>query len=146
MVIRRALATEYRERVSKDPSCRPICRTGDRSVIGGSDSDITFMAIGLSCACGVSSRLSYTHVIPAWRLETKYLTRLLYTMNYGLPGLQVLYGWKKAVEAQPESVVARVRRCLGLLRPQTAEGRCWMAFRKGYEDGLARRPFDERYR
>lgn len=146
MVMRRALAVEYRERLRKDSSHGQICRTGDRSVLGGSDTDITFIAIGLSWACGVSSRLKYTHVIPEWRLEPRYLERLLYASNYGVATLLVHHGWKKPATPWHEPVWQRVRRRLASARPSTPERRCWKAFRKGYQDGLARKPYDERYR
>jgi hypothetical protein len=95
----------------------------------------------------MTTRMKFTHVIPAWRLDPTYLARVLYARNYSTATLLVSRG------IMPRSEPAAKNRPAELLRkikakwfPPTPERNCWAALAKGYQDGLAGLPFDERYR
>jgi glycosyltransferase involved in cell wall biosynthesis len=145
MIVRRIIAESYRQAVLSDPRRLGLDRTGAQSLAGGGDTDLTFTCIDEGMACGVSSRLKFTHIIPAWRLSAAYLEKLLYSSNYGLARLLIAHGWKKTT--QPESVSAwvRLRWFLARLMDRSPAGQCWMAQHRGYIDGLAGAPHDRKY-
>ncbi len=145
LVVRRALAEAYREQLERDPVRRALDRTGGGSLLGAGDTDLVYTGINLGWACGLSNRLRFTHVIPAWRMEKRYVLRLLYASNYGVGRLLLLHGWRQ-VQPDPAPAWRRGLRALrARLLPPTLEQACWLAQAQGYQDALAGRAFDPRY-
>jgi hypothetical protein len=145
MIVRRNVAEYYRDVVSHDAARAAFDRTGLGSIAGGGDTDLICTSMDRGMACAVSSKLSLTHVIPAWRLDPVYLTRLLYSSNYGVARILLAHGWVKAASPEKLSVTARVRNALLKFSPRTAEQKCWRAFQKGYADALGGNPYDSSY-
>lgn len=144
MMIRRVVAEEYRRQVTEDPARLAIGRVGN-SLMGSDDIDLACTANDLNMAVGRSTRPRLTHLIPASRLTERYLERLLYASNYATASLYVRKGWRKQTPRPPVSLRSKIGACLATIRKAAPEARCWRAFRKGYQDGLAGAPFDPRY-
>lgn len=144
MVVRRRLAEAYRDLVAGDAVRAALDRTGERSLLGGGDTDLVFTATDLGLASGVSSLLRFTHVIPAWRLRKDYLARLFYAGNYGGARIMLLHGWRQP-ELPETGLAAGIRARLDRWRPRGPVQECWYASAKGLRDGLTGAPYDKRY-
>lgn len=76
MVVRREVMTAYRAALIKDPRRIHLDRDG-QSLLAGGDTDIGLAACSLGLGCSYMTALRVTHLIPANRLQRKYLTRLV---------------------------------------------------------------------
>lgn len=144
MAVRRNVLERYRDQVLLSSDRIALDRTDERSLVGGGDTDLSMTCVDIGMASGVSSLLRYTHVIPAWRLEQRYLERLLYSSNYRTARLLIQHGWKK--ETQPDVPLWKDlwwRLCAKLANSKPE--RCWRAQHQGYVDGLAGKPYNPRY-
>lgn len=146
MVVRRNLAERYRQVVLSDPWRLGLDRTSAHSLVGGGDTDLTFTCMDQGMACGVSPRLKFTHVIPAWRLNADYFEQLLYSSNYGLAQLLIAHRWKNPTQPDHVPPWVHLKWLWTCLMARSPSDRCWRAQHRGYLDGLAQRPYDERYR
>lgn len=144
MIIRAAVAAEYCRQVEADPSKLTIGRVGDR-LLGSDDVDLAYTATDMEMAIGRSSLPRLTHLIPAARLTERYLLRLLYASNYATASLMVRRGWRDRVSLPPVTFWSRIRTALSAARKTSPEIRCRRTFAKGYQDGRAGAPFDERF-
>lgn len=146
MIIRREVIEEYRKQLEADPFRGGLDRTGD-DLIGSGDMDICCTAIDMGFATGLSRELSVEHLIPAARVEKSYLMRLLYASQYGTARLLVHRGWRDPIPAQRKSWFqdwrSRLRR---MIHKPAPDWECWVAYGKGYQDGISGKPYDERYR
>lgn len=144
MIIRKAVAAEYCRQVAADPSKLTIGRVGGR-LLGSDDVDLAYTSFDLDMAIGRSIHPRLTHLIPASRLTEQYLVRLLYASNYSTASMDVRRGWKKKVPLPPLTFIGKMKHFWVANRKTTPKDRCWRAFAKGYRDGLAGAPFDERF-
>lgn len=145
MIVRRSVADEYSRQVVADPNKLVIGRVGDQ-LLGSDDVDLAYTAIDMSLAIGRSRRPCLKHLIPETRLSLTYLLRLLYASNYATASLLVRRGWKTRCPLPPVGWLTKVYRRISSLRSRPPEQQCWIAFAKGYQDGLAGVPFDQDYR
>ena len=145
MVLRKAVADIYRQRVAQDARWLEIGRVGT-SLMGSDDTDLVFTSIDAGFAIGTSSRLHMTHLIPARRLTPGYLARLLYSSNYASNRMAVERGWRKKEPMGKPTLGYQLRTWLGKLRKRTHYEECWIASIRGTRDGRALATFDERYR
>ncbi len=145
MIVRRQVADEYLRQVQEDPGKLGIGRVNDR-LLGSEDVDLAYTAIDMSMAIGQAQSLHFLHLIPAVRIDERYLIRLLYASNYATASLLIRRGWKNVAPLPPPSVKTRLRKIFTSLVPRTPAERCWAAFNQGYRDGLAQKPFDSAYR
>lgn len=76
MVVRREVMTAYRASLLDDPRRLRLDRDG-QSLLAGGDTDIGLAACSLGLGCGCMTALRVTHLIPASRLQVRYLTRLV---------------------------------------------------------------------
>ena len=146
MVLRRSLAEKYREELETNPGDMVLDRQGSQSVQGGGDTELAMMCLGWSMACGVSSKMKFKHLIPAWRTDKKYFLKLLYSSNYGTARLLIKHGWKKEKKAPPYPLIDKIKVFMLKFRKVSLETQCWKAQRKGYLDGLWGLPFNPDYR
>ncbi len=145
MVIRREVVEAYSKSVREDSFRSGLDRTGN-DLVGSGDLDIACTSIEMGLATGNSTRLHATHLIPARRMELGYLRRLLYASNYGTARLLVHRGWRNAQPAPTPTLWSQIRRAFGRLRQRPPAEQCWIAFGKGYTDGMAVLPYDAAYR
>jgi len=144
MVIRKLVTDEYMRQISGNSFRSGLDRTGG-NLVGSGDADMAYTAIDLGMAIGNTNELRITHLIPPERLTLRYLLRLLYASNYGTARLLVERGWKKEQKPQPEHLMQKIRRSIGRFRKRTPQYQCWLAFSKGYQDGITGRPFDRSF-
>jgi len=71
MVVRRQVASHYRELVSNDPVRRALGRSGSH-LGGGEDSDMALSGFALGFGCGRFPELELIHLIPSTRLTLAY--------------------------------------------------------------------------
>ena len=144
MIVTRQVAQQYMQMIHKDQTRTEFGRKG-KSLMGSEDVDLALVAIDLNRACGMSSRLKLTHVIPPWRTELGYLRRLLYSSNYATARLLIIRGWRKEQTRAPVTWMDRLRKLKSRFVSDAPEIQCWKAFSKGYQDGITGMPFDETY-
>lgn len=145
MVMRRNVTDAYAASVRNDPFRRSLDRTGT-NLIGSGDADIVATSIDLGLAVGNTMRLRVTHLIPESRVQLPYMLRLLYASNYGTARFAVHRGLKEQKTPPRESLFNRIRKFAGQYVPRSPEQQCWIAFAKGYHDGICGLPFDEKYK
>lgn len=81
LVVRRNVAAAYAEKLRTDEQRRGMDRKG-KQLISCGDLDLAFTAIDLGLGIGNFQRLRLTHLIPAGRLEEKYLVNLAESMAF----------------------------------------------------------------
>jgi glycosyltransferase involved in cell wall biosynthesis len=87
MVIRADAAARYADAVEHDQFRLSMDRTQGR-LTGSGDTDLALSALDMGYKALLTPRLRLRHVIPAWRLETAYLERLLEDSTYSTALLQ----------------------------------------------------------
>jgi glycosyltransferase involved in cell wall biosynthesis len=146
MIIRRDVVQEYQQQLEADPFRAGLDRTGG-ALIGSGDMDIGCTAIDMGLATGLARELALEHLIPAGRVEKNYLKRLLYASQYGTARLLIHRGWREPIAPKRNTWVQRCRSALRqALRPPSPEWECWVAYGKGYQDGMSGAEYDEAYR
>lgn len=90
MVVRRKVATHYRELVLKDPMRMSLGRSGGK-LSAGEDSDMALCGFELNLGAGRFPELELIHLIPAQRLTLKYFERLYEGFAYSGIILKVIH-------------------------------------------------------
>jgi hypothetical protein len=144
MAVRREIALHYADVVRGDPFRLDLDRKG-QGIAGAGDTDLAYTAMDLGWASGTALDLRFTHLIPAHRLEPRYMERLLYSTNYYSAKILLHRGWKKPVPAGRPTWRNRLAETLNLRARKPWPERCWIAYARGYRDGSADRPFDPFY-
>ena len=144
LCIRREVAVRYAEKIRSDPVAVGFDRSG-KQLAGGGDLDMGIHAMEQGYAIGKSRRLRFTHIVPDFRLELKYMLRLLYMSQYTTERLLVHRGWKQPVPLTGSTVSRKIKRWLNGFRHHPPEDQCWQALTRGRIDGLAGAPLDSRY-
>jgi glycosyltransferase involved in cell wall biosynthesis len=106
MCLRAIVALEYARRVRDDPRRSALGRTG-ASLAACEDFDIAQTSIQLGLGTGIFRSLALQHLMPATRVEEKYLIRLVEGHAFSTVVLMALYG-RQAVTAG-RSLLARIR-------------------------------------
>lgn len=142
LVMRRELADAYAADTRADPVALGLDRTGAQ-LFGGGDLDMSIHAIAQGYAVGKDRNLRFTHVVPSFRLELKYMIRLLYMSQYSTERLLIHRGWRSPVPLSSPSLWRRMKqRWKWLQRRQSPDVLCRQAFARGRADGLAGVPPD----
>jgi glycosyltransferase involved in cell wall biosynthesis len=81
MCVRRSVALQYAEGVSRDPVRYGLDRRGS-SLVSAGDSDLALTACDVGLGVGMFRALRCVHLIPAFRLEEGYLLRLAESIHY----------------------------------------------------------------
>lgn len=136
MAIRKPFADLYAKAIANDPVALGLDRVGSM-LTGGGDTDMGMFVMDAGAAIGNSADLHFTHVVPPFRLELKYMVRLLYMSQYSVAQLLVHRGWEMPLPARAPTLKQKLRKVCGIRRVCSAEDYCWQAFTKGYADGLA---------
>lgn len=142
LVLRKEIKDYYLKRVNMEPIWLEIGRVGT-SLVGSEDADLVWCAIDAGYAIGSSSLLRMKHLIPAHRLEAKYLRKLLYASNYGTGRLLRMRGMKQKLKSTKWCLYDRYLR-LKYYFMNDAE-KCRYAFWLGYRDGLSDKEYDKRF-
>lgn len=145
MIVRKNILEHYAQVVAGDSLRGNLGRRGrgqSAMLQGGEDEDIALTAIDLGYASGITRSMTYTHVIPAWRMRPEYLVKMLYSSNYSTAQLLVRRGLKKPAAALPRGWNWRLKQFLLAYVYRDPARLCWVALQRGYRDGLAGVPGD----
>lgn len=144
MSVRREIASQYARSIQSDAIALAFDRTGD-ILAGAGDLDMGISAMDQGYAIGKAAGLRFTHMVPAFRVELKYMLKLLYMSQYSTERLLVYRGWEQSLTYEPPTAWQKLTRSLGRLRRYPPEERCWQALARGRYDGLASAPLDPRF-
>lgn len=144
MSVRRNIATQYAAAIQSDAIALAFDRTGEM-LAGAGDLDLGISTMDQGYAIGKSANLRFTHLVPAFRVEIKYMLRLLYMSQYSTERLLVYRGWKEPLPYRKPTWWQKTRRALRMFRAYSEEERCWQALARGRFDGLANAPLDTYY-
>jgi hypothetical protein len=96
LCLRRVVAEQYRTLVTTDPRRLGLGRKGG-SLSSCEDIDLAYLACDMGLCTGLFTKLRLLHIMPAERLEEKYLLRLVHDSTRSLSLLQAIRGSKPAV-------------------------------------------------
>ncbi len=91
MVVRRHVLVAYHEILRADPRRIGLGRKGE-SLLAGEDTDIGLAACAIGLGCAYMTCLRVTHLIPAARLQRRYLTRLVEDVSASHHWLDLVQG------------------------------------------------------
>lgn len=121
MVLRRAVADEYRAALTERAGGAAITDRRGGSLSSGGDCDIVLTALGRGWAVAYDPALRLEHLIPAARLSFRYLSRMAYDSNKSWVQLLALHGISPWPRIDPRTVPLRQARAF--FRLQAWRGR-----------------------
>ena len=77
MAVRRSVAEKFSEFINKNTTYLQLGRTGT-GLMGGEDLLFSYICVQLGLLKGLFTDMNLVHLIPAFRVQTKYLLRLAY--------------------------------------------------------------------
>lgn len=109
MVLRRAIAEDYRRQYASDAFRQNLGRHGDH-LAGSEDTDLVFHAMDQGCAVGFFPELRVEHLIPPERTTYRYMRELIYRTHYSSQQLFI----KREVRGRPRTFLLSFLGNIGL--------------------------------
>jgi glycosyltransferase involved in cell wall biosynthesis len=114
MALRREAALEWADEIANAPKRRRLDRTGPELVSGG-DNDIVMTLLEKGFSVGYFPSLNLSHLIPAARLDARYLARLNRAIQKSWVQVLAMHGANPWPRIAPWTVIPRkMRSYLGL--------------------------------